>query len=138
MLSSCGTGTSVTNTNFTYETRTVTIQTATGEVAVTAEIADTDEKRTYGLMNRESLAANAGMLFVFDETDEHSFWMKDTLISLDIIFIDVNKAIVYIEESATPLSTDRIQASSESLYILEVNGGYCAANNVQIGDVVGF
>ena len=122
----------------TYTSKTIMIHTQAQTVSVVAEVADTDSKRMLGLMNRESLDSDKGMLFVFDTEDEHSFWMKNTLISLDLIFINNDKKIVYIEESATPLSESRIQASENSRYVLEVSGGYCHEHNVEVGDIVSF
>lgn len=97
-----------------------------GDVSVKVEIADTLEKRTLGLMNREELGEFDGMFFVFDEEQEMSFWMKNTLISLDIIFIDSNYEIVKIH-TAEPCISDLCKTySSDALaqYVLEVNAGF--------------
>jgi hypothetical protein len=101
------------------------------------EIADTSEERAQGLMNRSSLARNAGMLFIFD-SDWYlpAFWMENTLIPLDMIFIAGNLTIVDIYENATPLSRDMIVPSGPCRYVLEVNGGLCAADDIDIGDRV--
>lgn len=98
------------------------------------EIADTPEERATGLMNRTSLPQDAGMLFVFDGDDRRYFYMKNTLIPLDMIFIDSNLTIIDIHENATPLREDTIASSGPCKYVLEVNGGLCAADDIDIGD----
>lgn len=124
--------------DFSYTTQTVSIQSATQTSSVTAEIADTEEKQDYGLMNRASLDENAGMLFVFDMDETHSFWMRDTLISLDMIFISAAKTIIYIEENATPLTETPIVPTEVCRYVLEVNAGFVASHGVSVGDTVVF
>jgi uncharacterized membrane protein (UPF0127 family) len=98
------------------------------------EVADTPDEWRYGLMNRNSMPEDAGMLFVFDDYAPRSFWMKDTLIPLDMIFIDDNRTIIDIHRNATPLSEDRIISSGPCRFVLEVNGGLCAAEGIDIGD----
>ena len=97
------------------------------------EVVRSQEDRNKGLMNREELPLNAGMLFIFNEEKEHSFWMKDTLIPLDIIWINKDKEIVHIHHNAEPYSEESIKA--QGLYVLEVNAGQA---NFQIGDKVIF
>jgi uncharacterized protein len=98
------------------------------------EIADTPAKQNYGLMNRSYLDNNAGMLFVWTSDVQEDFWMYDTLIPLDMIFIAANLTIVDIHENAVPLSKDHIKSCSPYRYVLEVNGGLCAAEGIDIGD----
>lgn len=105
-------------------------------VRLNLEIANTTEERAHGLMNRSSLAADAGMLFVFDDDRIRYFWMKDTLISLDMLFIDDNLTIIDIHENATPLSETMIASSGPCRYVLEVNGGLCETYGVGVGDRV--
>jgi uncharacterized membrane protein (UPF0127 family) len=100
------------------------------------EIAETPDEQKTGLMNRTSLAEYAGMLFVFDDDDRRYFWMENTLIPLDMIFIASNLTIIDIHENATPMSQDIIASSGACRYVLEVNGGLCAANGIDIGDRV--
>ena len=121
-----------------FDTISLTIQTNSGTLNLTVEVADTDEKRAQGLMNRQTLAADAGMIFVFDTEEQLSFWMKNTYVSLDMIFLSADKEIVYIEEGTTPLSTELITPDVAAQYVLEVNAGYVAANGIAAGDVVGF
>jgi uncharacterized protein len=126
------------DTSLSFETQKLSIQTAAQSLTLTVEVADTEEKRAQGLMNRATLDEGSGMLFVFDQSADHSFWMKETNISLDMIFINESNEIVYIEESTTPLSEDPIGAGQNCRYILEVNAGYAERNSVNSGDVVSF
>ena len=105
-----------------------------GTVRLAVEVADNESEREFGLMNRTSLAADAGMLFVFEDDQRWAFWMEDTLIPLDMIFIAENQTIVYVRENATPMSRDIIMPSSPCRYVLEVNGGLCAAEGIRAGD----
>nr|QOV09146.1 DUF192 domain-containing protein [uncultured Thermoplasmata archaeon] len=110
----------------------ITFQT---EVPVTfnCEVADTSAERAAGLMNRETLAQDWGMLFVFDTPQNVSFWMKNTLIPLDIIFIDSAGKVVNIEQAdPEPGVADaeliRYCSDSPVKWVLEVNQGLCAEN----------
>lgn len=98
------------------------------------EVASSPGEWAHGLMDRASLPQDAGMLFVFDDYAPRSFWMKDTLIPLDMIFIDDNTTIIDIHRNATPLSEDPIISSGPCRYVLEVNGGFCGAEGIAIGD----
>jgi uncharacterized membrane protein (UPF0127 family) len=106
------------------------------EARMTVEIADSPAEREYGLMNRASMPQDAGMLFVFDDNTRRYFWMENTLIPLDMIFISGDLTIVDIHANATPLSKDIIASSGPCRYVLEVNGGVCAADGIDIGDHV--
>jgi uncharacterized membrane protein (UPF0127 family) len=108
------------------------------ESSVTVEVARTADELARGLMNRSSLAEDAGMLFVFPETDQHSFWMKNTLIPLDLIFIGEDRTVVGIVASAEPLTLEPRTTSRPSRYVLEVNGGWAARHGVAAGDRVTF
>ncbi len=105
---------------------------------VSAEVATTAQQHETGLMNRASLGADAGMLFVFGDEQVRYFWMKNTLISLDIIYIGADKKIINIVENAVPLSTTPLGSAAPAKYVLEVNGGYCSSKNIRSGDVVSF
>ena len=100
------------------------------------EIADTPAEWEHGLMNRSAMPEDAGMLFVFGNDAPRYFWMENTLIPLDMIFIAKNLTIIDIHENATPLSRDVIASSGPCRYVLEVNGGLCAADDIDIGDRV--
>lgn len=101
------------------------------------EIAETPEERSRGLMYRESLDEGSGMLFIFDQEKRHSFWMKNTLIPLDIIWLDKNTKVVYIKKNAQPCKKDPCQKyrpSQKAMYVLEVN----PQSNIEIGDKIIF
>jgi uncharacterized membrane protein (UPF0127 family) len=117
----------------------VIVETAAGaRHSVSVELARTDSERARGLMFRKSLAPDAGMLFLFEESAEHGFWMQNTLIPLDMIFVDDGGRIVGIVERAEPLTTTPRTVGAPSRYVLEVNGGWSAAHGVARGDRVRF
>jgi len=102
---------------------------------IEAELAIDDRTRARGLMFRESMPQDAGMLFVFPYVDRHSFWMKNTLIPLDLIWLNERKEIVYVT-TAQPCGKDPCDSyvpMQKAKYVLEVNGGYVKRNNVQLG-----
>jgi len=111
-----------------------------GEVIkVNVEVADTEALRTLGLSNRRYLGDYDGMLFVFGENVNYPFWMKDTFINLDIIFIDEKGFIVDIKESNEPCLDSycpQILSDKEYRYVLEVNGGFAQINGVKEGQSV--
>lgn len=115
------------------------VETAAGaRHAVAVELARTDAERSRGLMHRTSLADDAGMLFLFDETAVHGFWMKNTLIPLDMIFIGDDGRIVGVVERAEPRSLESRSVGAPSRYVLEVSGGWTRARGVKAGDRVVF
>ena len=100
------------------------------------EIADDDEERRIGLMYRTELAQDAGMLFDFGEPQQLSMWMKNTLIPLDMAFIDENGVIRRIAANTTPRSLESIRSGAMVIGVLEVNGGVFERLGVKEGDVV--
>ncbi|MGB8930976.1 MAG: DUF192 domain-containing protein [Anaeromyxobacteraceae bacterium] len=108
-----------------------------GRFVVPVEIARTDPERARGLMFRETLAADAGMLFIFEETAEHPFWMKNTLLPLDMIFIGDDGRVSGVVVRATPGSLEP-RSGGPSRFVLEVNGGWAEAHGVAAGDPVRF
>ena len=103
------------------------------------EIADTPEERALGLQYRESLGKNSGMLFIFESESNHTFWMYNTYIPLDIIFLNRDRKIVHIAKNTTPLSTETINPQNNTiLYAIEVNAGTSDRLGLQIGDRVSF
>jgi hypothetical protein len=112
------------------------VRTARGATDVALEVADTPETRSRGLMYRNELPDGRGMLFVFDDDDDHEFWMKNTLIPLDMLFIAADGRIVGIRADATPLSTAAIGVGAASRFVLEVPGGWAARYGVAAGDRV--
>ena len=104
-----------------------------GESCFSVELAQSLDERGRGLMFRESLDENSGMLFVFPESGKHTFWMKNTLIPLDMIWIDENKRVTHIESNVPPCMADPCQTytpSSDSLYVLEINSGLAEKNRI--------
>jgi len=108
------------------------------ESSVKVELARTPEEQERGLMFRKELEADSGMLFIFKETSEHGFWMQNTLIPLDMIFIGEDGRVVGIVVNAEPLTTSPRTVGARSRYVLEVNGGWSAAHAVSKGDRVRF
>jgi len=103
------------------------------------EVADTSAKRTLGLMNRSNLLENTGMLFIFDDESEKSFWMKNTLIPLDMIFIDSKFEIVHIQKNAQPCKTITCTTYSSvksAKYVVEINGGLSDKFGVKEGQKI--
>lgn len=109
---------------------------------VDAEIASTPASRAKGLMFRESMCENCGMLFVFEKSGIHPFWMKNTRIPLDMIFISENGTIVDIIENATPCpdsapACPNYMPRAPAKFVLEVNAGFSKRNGLEIGEKVG-
>ena len=106
------------------------------DISIEVEIADSVEEQTKGLMYREHLAEHAGMLFVFDQESRKSFWMKNTLIPLDMIHI-TNEGIIVDIMTAQPCTADPCKTYPSvypAQYVLEVNAGFAEKNNIHIGD----
>lgn len=114
----------------------VVIDTAEGPVEFTVEVAATDEQRQRGLMHRESLAADAGMLFDFEREQIVSIWMENTLIPLDIIYIRRDGRIVKIIDNAEPLSRRQLLSDFPVLSVLEILGGQAQERGIEPGDTV--
>lgn len=103
------------------------------------ETAVTPKQRNTGLMFREKLDPQRGMLFVFDEVDKHAFWMKHTLIPLDIIWINESSEIVFISENAQPCQESpclTIEPTENAKYVLEINGGLSKKMGLVVGDKI--
>ncbi len=105
------------------------------------ERATTPQQHSFGLMFRESLPENAGMLFLFEETRPRAFWMKNTLISLDLVWIDDAKTIVGITQNVQPCKTDPCATYPSDIpvkYVLEINAGGFSRFGLKIGQIVDF
>lgn len=98
------------------------------------EVADDNQKRARGLMYRASIPENGGMLFIHNREEVQSYWMKNTYISLDILFIDAQQEIVTIHHNTTPMREWSYASTEPVLYVLEVNAGFCNQHNIQEGD----
>ncbi|GAB5551488.1 MAG: DUF192 domain-containing protein [Saprospiraceae bacterium] len=100
------------------------------------EVADTEEKQTQGLMHRTAMKADQGMLFIMEEEEIHSFWMDETYLSLDVVFIDTNKEVVFIAKGTEPKSQEPIRSLSPSQYVLEIMAGTADQAGIKVGDQV--
>lgn len=110
------------------------VKTTEGEITLSIELADTEQKRSLGLMNRDKLAETSGMLFDFKRNAPVAMWMKNTRIALDMIFTNHLGEIVYIHENAIPFDLTLIQPPMPVYAVLEVNAGFVEKQKVQIGD----
>ena len=108
---------------------------------VNVEAVQKPQELMRGLQFRKSLGREDGMLFIFSTSGPYSFWMKDTLIPLDMIWMDYARRVIYIASSVPPCTGDscpQYTPMGNALYILEVNGGYTNQNNIKIGDEAQF
>ena len=113
---------------------TAILKTATGSYTFNIEIADDDAERAKGLMNRDYLAPDAGMLFDFFEERPVSFWMKNTYIPLDMIFISADGTVKTIRANAFPLDLTSIPSGVPVRFVLEIPGGRAKEIGLQTGD----
>lgn len=120
----------------TLPTTKIVVDTHNGPVTFNVEIAATPAAREKGLMFRTEMAPDAGMLFEFPAPAVEVFWMKDTPLSLDMLFIRADGTISTIVANTVPYSEDRIPASEPVTAVLEINGGRAAALGIQTGDKV--
>ena len=102
-------------------------------VSITIEIADTPEARIKGLMERWSLLEFHGMLFIFDYPEMQRFWMHNTPLSLDMIFVDENRRIVNMAESTTPMSKQTYSSKGPAKYVVEVRAGFSKRHGIEEG-----
>ena len=114
----------------------LTIRSASGTHRFTVEVARTPEEQATGLMHRQSLAPDRGMLFPYDTPQPASFWMKNTLIPLDMIFIRPDGTIARIADNAVPLSREMIPSLEPVSGVLEIAGGRAAELGIAPGDRV--
>ena len=114
----------------------VVVETAKGERKFSVEVVREEKERNRGLMFRHELAESHGMLFDYDPPQQIAFWMKNTFVSLDIIFIGVDGRILNIAEKTTPLSLERLPANGKARGVLEINGGLSAKLGIKPGDRV--
>lgn len=100
------------------------------------EIADDEYQRQLGLMNRKEMNENQGMLFIFPRQDFLSFWMRNTFLSLDMIFVDESKTIVTIHKNTRILSDTSYPSTKPARYVVEVLAGFTDRHNIQVGDKI--
>jgi uncharacterized membrane protein (UPF0127 family) len=115
---------------------TAEVVTATGSHRFDIEIADTEDERNRGLMYRTYMAPDAGMLFVYDREQSVAFWMKNTVLPLDLVFIRADGTVFDVALGAVPYSLDSIPSGGPVLAVLEVNAGIANQIGLRRGDVV--
>ncbi len=98
------------------------------------EIAETQDELRQGLKNRELMEDNQGMLFIMDGQTKHPFWMQDTYLSLDMIFVEQDKTIFEVVENTTPFSEEMIEPKMINMYTLEIRAGMAKKYNITAGD----
>ena len=104
-----------------------------GAARFTVEIADAEAERARGLMGREKMAASAGMLFVYDQPAQVYFWMKNTLLPLDMVFVDATGLVTAVHANAVPLDESSIDGGPGVQFVLEINGGLAARLGIAPG-----
>jgi len=116
----------------------LTFQSADGKYIskIDIEIADNDERRTHGLMDRLSMEENQGMLFLFPYETIQSFWMKNTVIPLDIIFVNRKNVIVTIHKDTVPFDTGQYRSTKSASMVVEVIAGYTNLYGINVGDKI--
>ena len=107
-------------------------------IQIQLEVASEPSQRERGLMYRKEMPNMHGMLFIYPIDDQHTFWMKNTFISLDMIFISSRRRVVGLVERPTPLSTASVGVDTPSRYVLEVNGGFAKEHSIREGCQVEF
>jgi len=102
------------------------------------EVADNDNERILGLMYRKTMEETSGMLFIFPVQEEQSFWMKNTYISLDILYVNDKKEIVKIYKNTAPKSTASLRSYKDAIYVVETVAGFTDKYDVKEGDFIKF
>lgn len=115
---------------------TITVDTKAGPHAFKVEVAADDQSRETGLMFRKSMAPDAGMLFDFHTPQEVSFWMENTILPLDMLFVRADGTIAHIKQNATPYSRETIPSVEPVQVVIELNAGRAAALGIKEGDRV--
>ena len=126
----------IAQTGVSFERSEVIIDTKSGQHRFAVEIANTPEQLSLGLMYRRSLPREAGMLFDYRRPQHVAMWMKNTLIPLDMLFIDASGRVVNIRQRAVPGSLEAIPSSVPVLGVLELNGGTVSRLGITRGDKV--
>lgn len=106
------------------------------KTAISIEIADNESSRTQGLMGREHMSEMQGMLFIFPDEDYRSFWMANTPLPLDIIYVNKDRSIVTIQRNTVPYSEESIPSTAPATYVIEVNAGFADRHGLVEGNTV--
>jgi uncharacterized membrane protein (UPF0127 family) len=124
------------NDGVTFERSSLVIVTAAREIKFDIDMATTEPQREHGLMFRKQLGAYEGMLFDFFREQPVAFWMKNTLIPLDMVFIAADGTVRHVHANAVPMSTDTIPSEAAVRAVLEINGGTARLLGIKQGDKV--
>lgn len=103
---------------------------------INIEIADDDSRRTTGLMYRDNMEENQGMFFIFPNEGYQSFWMRNTVLSLDILFVNSQNEIVTIHKNTVPFDESSYPSTKPAIYVVEVNAGFTEKHNIDVGDQI--
>ncbi len=114
----------------------VEIKSDAGKVRFSVDVADSELERANGLMHVEAMDTFKGMLFIYDRPLRAAFWMKNTLIPLDMLFADPTGTITKVHPNAVPLSEETIDGGENVLYVLEINGGMAERLGIKEGAVM--
>jgi len=106
------------------------------KIKIDLEIADNEYERQLGLMNRKSMEENQGMLFIFPNERMQSFWMRNTLIALDMLFINKDKEIITIHKNTETLSAKSYASTAPAIYVVELVGGFTDKYKIVVGDKI--
>ncbi|WP_247232418.1 DUF192 domain-containing protein [Telluribacter sp. SYSU D00476] len=123
---------------FTKEGEVVFISGGAAIKKIDVEVAENEAERNQGLMYRSYMPDSVGMLFIFEQSEPQSFWMKNTIIPLDILYVNENKEIVYIHKNTTPYSEQSLPSYENAQYVVEVNAGFTDRYGIKVGDSISF
>jgi uncharacterized membrane protein (UPF0127 family) len=101
-------------------------------------IADDEEERNQGLMDVTSMPQSSGMLFIFPDAQPRSFWMANTPLPLDIIFVDADQTIINIHHQTKPYSQEQYASDQPAMFVVETNGGFCQSHDIREGMKIAF
>ena len=124
--------------NFVKEGEVTFLKNGKVHLKIDVEIAENENERAKGLMYRSSIPDSVGMLFIFDRPEPQSFWMHNTSIPLDIMYVDANKKIISIAANTEPYSDEAVPSLGDAQYVVEVNAGFSERNNIKTGDAISF
>ncbi|MBI2639182.1 DUF192 domain-containing protein [Candidatus Peregrinibacteria bacterium] len=122
-----------------FSTKKITLETDKEQIQLTAEVADSERERERGYMEREKVEEGKGMLFIFEDEAPRNFWMKNTLIPLDILYLNNQKEVVTIVENMEPCKVSQCPSYSSrqpAMYALELPAGFVKAHGVMVGDKI--
>lgn len=122
-----------------FPTKKITLETDKEKIELTVEVADSDKERIRGYMYREKVEEGNGMLFIFADEAPRNFWMKNTLVALDILYLNNQKEVVSIVQNMEPCKTPQCPSYASikpAMYALELSEGYVKSHGVTVGDKV--